>query len=294
MRDGTSSGESAPDPALGYRDRRTVLPFRRRRLTSRTSFGLEVCVSNFQSEERRGSPIPLQPLPPTPVRIGIFGAGKLAGAIADEAARSGGAFEISWMLHRGETPPAPVDAAIDASAATAVASHLAWAARTGTPLAVGTTGWNEPEPLERAARSCAVLVAPNFSPGIAVLKKLVADLARFSGAHPESSLAIFEHHHEAKRDSPSGTALALAEAAASASPSEMKAKAQPPIVSMRAGHEIGYHEIVFDAPFEQITISHRARDRRLFASGALAAAKWLIGRRGVFGMDDVAGFTEGR
>ena len=92
---------------------------------------------------------------------------------------------------------------------------------------------------------------------------------------------ITETHHAAKKDAPSGTAAGLERLAATEWGRAI------PITSIRTGSVPGTHEIVFDAPFEQIRLTHEARDRRVFADGALLAARWLIGRRGVFTMRDV-------
>ena len=91
---------------------------------------------------------------------------------------------------------------------------------------------------------------------------------------------LIETHHNAKKDAPSGTALTLAKAAAAAG-------YEIPITSVRVGSVPGIHEVIFDGQFEQIRLQHTARDRRVFADGALVAAAWLIGRRGVFTMKDV-------
>ena len=92
---------------------------------------------------------------------------------------------------------------------------------------------------------------------------------------------LIETHHAAKRDAPSGTAIALASQAAALLGRSV------PITSVRVGSVPGTHELLFDAPFEQIRLEHVVRDRRVFAAGALRAAEWLIGRRGVFTLDDV-------
>jgi 4-hydroxy-tetrahydrodipicolinate reductase len=92
---------------------------------------------------------------------------------------------------------------------------------------------------------------------------------------------IIEMHHAAKKDAPSGTAVALEAAAAQAWGKSI------PITSVRTGSLPGTHELIFDAPFETITISHVARDRKVFAEGAIAAARWLVGKQGVFTMQDV-------
>jgi 4-hydroxy-tetrahydrodipicolinate reductase len=94
---------------------------------------------------------------------------------------------------------------------------------------------------------------------------------------------MVETHHTAKKDAPSGTARMVADRAAKALGREI------PITSVRTGEVPGTHEVIFEAPFEQIRITHDARDRRVFAAGALTAATWLVGRKGVFGMNDLLG-----
>jgi 4-hydroxy-tetrahydrodipicolinate reductase len=127
----------------------------------------------------------------------------------------------------------------------------------------------------------AMLHAPNFSVGVAIFDRLVAEAARLFAAAPGFDAHLTETHHAAKKDAPSGTAAALARTAESVSDKPM------PITSVRVGSVPGTHELVFDAPFEQVRLVHEARDRRVFAEGALTAARWLVGRRGVFTMQDV-------
>jgi len=98
---------------------------------------------------------------------------------------------------------------------------------------------------------------------------------------PQFDAHVVETHHAAKKDAPSGTAIALERAASSALGRSI------PITSVRTGHVPGTHELSFDGPFEQIRLTHTARDRRVFADGALHAAEWVRGRRGVFTMRDV-------
>ena len=108
-------------------------------------------------------------------------------------------------------------------------------------------------------------------------------MQRFSHAGAGFDAHLVETHHAQKLDAPSGTARLLATVAE-------RARGRPvPITSVRTGHVPGTHELILDGPFEQVRLVHEARDRRVFASGALAAAKWLAGRRGVFTLDDYLG-----
>ena len=100
------------------------------------------------------------------------------------------------------------------------------------------------------------------------------------------SAAMVETHHSAKKDAPSGTAIAIVKAMEGALGKQL------PVTSVRTGSVPGTHELIFDAAFEQITLRHEARDRRVFADGALRAAEWLKGKKGVFTMRDVLGFSD--
>jgi 4-hydroxy-tetrahydrodipicolinate reductase len=130
-----------------------------------------------------------------------------------------------------------------------------------------------------------LLTAANFSLGVNIFEQVVIRAAELLSRTPGFEAHIVETHHSAKKDAPSGTAGTLA---ASASAAWGK---QIPITSVRVGSVPGTHEFVFDAPFEQIHLEHIARDRRVFAEGALVAAGWLIGKHGVFTMKDVVSST---
>jgi 4-hydroxy-tetrahydrodipicolinate reductase len=116
---------------------------------------------------------------------------------------------------------------------------------------------------------------------VAAFGEIVKAAARALKSAPGFDVQITETHHSAKKDAPSGTAANLEKVARD------EWGRRIPITSIRVGSVPGTHEFVFDAPFEQIRIEHVARDRRVFADGALLAAKWLIGKQGVFTMSDV-------
>jgi 4-hydroxy-tetrahydrodipicolinate reductase len=126
-----------------------------------------------------------------------------------------------------------------------------------------------------------MLWAPNFSLGVNVL----IELARYAGMMMRSlegfDAHIVETHHTKKKDAPSGTAMAIAKAASDALDRPI------PTTSVRTGSVPGTHELIFDGAFEQLSLTHLARDRRVFAEGALKAADWLVGKKGVFTMRDV-------
>jgi 4-hydroxy-tetrahydrodipicolinate reductase len=158
----------------------------------------------------------------------------------------------------------------------------------GVPVVVGTTGWYQSLPVitEAAiAENATLLWAPNFSIGVTLFVELAREAAEIM-AKSDFSTAMIETHHSAKKDAPSGTALAIVRAM------EKPLGKTIPVTSVRTGSVPGTHELIFDGPFEQISMRHEARDRRVFADGALRAAAWLKGKQGVFTMRDVLGFGD--
>jgi 4-hydroxy-tetrahydrodipicolinate reductase len=181
------------------------------------------------------------------------------------------------------------------------------AARGGPALVIGTTGLSKDE---EAAIVAAAVVVPivrsgNFSLGVNLLAALVEQAARRLPAETWD-IEILEAHHRRKLDAPSGTALMLGEAAACGRAASLSAasergrdcltgpRAEGAIgfASLRAGGLVGEHSVILASDEEVLTLSHSARDRRLFARGALAAALWVRGRpAGFYDMRDVLGFA---
>lgn len=182
------------------------------------------------------------------------------------------------------------DVAIDFSRAAATSANLAACRAARKPLLIGTTALDSAlEPaLAAAAGEIALLVAPNTSIAVALLAELVR---RAAHTLPRTfDIDVLELHHRTKRDAPSGTALALARAAADArgwplpttrpagAPAEGRPEGQVGITSVRAGDLVGEHTVLFSGPGEQLSLTHRANDREIFARGALTAALWLVSR----------------
>lgn len=231
------------------------------------------------------------------MRIGVFGRGRLGGAIATEVARftaSPDALELAWTEGKDAGNRARVEVAIDASAAAAVEEHLAWAIETGTDLVIATTGWKIPDLERRVGGRIGVLLAPNLSTGVALMRKIAQVLGAYAAQDLDSDLGIVEHHHRMKQDAPSGTAISLAQAVQASCPRYTGwnmgsyEKDRVNIASLRSGYEIGRHELILDSAFETLTIVHHAKDRKVFAAGAMRAAKWIWGRKGIYTMDDLA------
>jgi len=203
---------------------------------------------------------------------------------------------------------AQADVALDFSSPRATGENVRACREARKALLVGTTGFGaEVEAvLDAAARDIPLLVAANTSIGVAVLTELVRSAAR---RLPSSfDIDVLDFHHRLKRDAPSGTALALGAAAAAARASSGAAKTAPAtdratsragsrpagqveFASVRAGDLVGEHTVLFCGTGEQLSLTHRASDRAVFARGALQAALWLESQPpGRYSMSDFLGF----
>jgi 4-hydroxy-tetrahydrodipicolinate reductase len=182
-----------------------------------------------------------------------------------------------------------VDVAVDFTTPDVVGENAPVLARRGINLVIGTTGWSRDERAVREAvdaGAVGAVVAPNFSTGVVLFEAMVARAAELMARQPDFSAFVHEAHHAAKKDAPSGTALFVKLAM-------QHAGYDRPIdvSSTRAGFIPGTHTVGFDGPAETVTLTHTARDRSGFARGALAAARWVVGKRGWFTMKDVLGLN---
>lgn len=231
------------------------------------------------------------------MRLLIIGAGKMGRAVETLAIAGGHTVTDIFDSRTNAGSDAirarrdEVDVAIEVTEAAVAAANALACIESRIPVVVGTTGWYEQRLMvEQRARDHggAILIAPNFSLGVALATEVARAAGAMFAAHPQFEAAIVETHHSAKKDAPSGTAKAVADAVA-----ETLGR-QVPITSVRVGSAPGTHTLIFDGPFEQIVITHEARDRRVFADGALRAAAWLVGKTGVFSMRDVTAPTADR
>jgi 4-hydroxy-tetrahydrodipicolinate reductase len=203
---------------------------------------------------------------------------------------------------------AAADVVVDfTSPAASVALAQVCAARSGPALVIGSTGFDSAQiaGIAEASKRVAIVRAGNFSLGVNMLMGLVEQAARRLG--PDAyDIEVFEAHHRRKVDAPSGTALMLGAAAARGRNVELGKVARHardgitgprPLGEigfsvMRGGDVIGEHSVTFAADDEILTFSHSARDRGLFARGAVVAARWVAGRApGEYDMGDVLGFS---
>lgn len=230
-----------------------------------------------------------------PIRIALFAPGGRMGEAIAAAADQDPAFAID--NDHG-------DVLVDFSAPAALQASLDRATAAAIPILIGTTGLDElaDKRIADAAKTVAVLRAANTSLGVAILSDLVERAARVLG--PDWDIEILEMHHRDKADAPSGTALALGESAARGRGSPIEAergrdgtglkRAAGAIgfASLRGGTVAGEHDVIFAGPEERLILSHRADSRMIFARGALAAARFLVGKpAGLYSMRDV---IEGR
>jgi 4-hydroxy-tetrahydrodipicolinate reductase len=228
-----------------------------------------------------------------PIRITLFAPdGRMGRAIAAAVAENAG-FAIDQ--DHG-------DVLVDFSAAGALQTSLDRAVSAGIPILIGTTGLDQlaDQHIDTAAKSIAVLRAANTSLGVALLAELVERAANVLG--PEWDIEIAETHHRLKADAPSGTALLLGQAAARGRGTEPQRQAGRDgtglnrergdigFASLRGGTVAGDHDVMFLGQEERLILSHRAESRSIFARGALAAARFLVGKpAGPYSMRDVIG-----
>lgn len=192
------------------------------------------------------------------------------------------------------------DTVIDFSSAANLDNLLNYAKKTGCALVLATTGYSDAQlkQIEKAAESIPVFKTANLSVGINLLQKLVKEAAEFLGE--SFDVEIIEKHHNLKKDAPSGTAYMLAESVNEAFGGTKeyvygregmvgaRKKAEVGIHAVRGGTIVGEHEVMFAGEDEIITISHSARSKKVFAAGAVKAAKFMYGKpAGKYDMQDV-------
>jgi 4-hydroxy-tetrahydrodipicolinate reductase len=234
------------------------------------------------------------------MNIALIGYGKMGREVERLAVEAGddvvGIFDID--------PPASVegirsaDVCIEFSTPEAVLDNMRLAAEAQVSIVVGTTGWYDQLPEVRTwFKDSAMIYAQNFSIGVNVFYRILRRAAQLMEAQPQYDVFVEEQHHKGKVDSPSGTALKMSEILLqelTRKTSILKGEPKGPIraedlqiSSVRAGAIPGSHMVGFDSEADAIELRHSAKNRSGFALGALEAARWVRGRRGVFTMDDV-------
>ena len=240
------------------------------------------------------------------LKFGVIGhKGRMGQALETAIAEAGHDMRVGVDAGGNPGPLAvQCDVLVDFSAPGALAANLGAARVAGIPIAIGTTGLEEPHVvmLAESAKTVPVLQSGNFSLGVTLMAHLVREAAARLG--PDWDIEVLEMHHRMKVDAPSGTAKLLGEAAADArgialsdnmesgrhGATGARASGAIGFATLRGGTVAGEHSVIFAGPEERLTLSHSAENRMIFARGAVRAAQWLVGKpAGRYSMNDVLG-----
>jgi len=242
------------------------------------------------------SSIPNPKLPATDagrtINLALLGYGKMGKTLQQLAPQRGFdvrlVMDIDANLHaQGITRERfhGVDVCVDFTLPEAVLENVRHCAAVGCNLVVGTTGWHDRvEEVRKIIQNSSIgmVYAANFSIGVNLFYRLAHAAAEIFAPFPMYDPFITEAHHKMKKDAPSGTAL------------DLQRQTQPhfagrdiPVASVRAGYIPGVHEMGFDSEADTVILRHTARSRQGFAEGALLAARWVIGKKGLFNFDEV-------
>jgi 4-hydroxy-tetrahydrodipicolinate reductase len=189
------------------------------------------------------------------------------------------------------------DVLIDFTIANAAVGNVKMAARNKVALVVGTTGFTPEQrtEMEKAIQgNVPAVISSNFSVGVNIFWQLIRDAGKLL---KEYDIEVIEAHHRNKKDAPSGTAKTILQILEEETGSRKKLYGREGMMErqneigvhvIRGGDIVGEHSVMFSKNFETIELSHRAYDRSVFASGALHAARWIVGKKpGIYGMSDV-------
>jgi 4-hydroxy-tetrahydrodipicolinate reductase len=226
------------------------------------------------------------------MNLAIIGYGKMGHLVEQFAPEYG--FDVPLRLDIAENENGQgitrerfrgIDVAVDFSTPAAVLTDIERLSSAGINAVIGTTGWTEQMDRAKAAVEkgrIGLVWSPNFSIGVNIFLRLVAEASRQFAPYKEYGAWAWEIHHITKKDAPSGTMLKMVEEMKRADPNR-----RVDVTASRAGAHPGTHEIGFDSGADTITLRHTARSREGFARGALSAAKWVVGKRGWFEFSEV-------
>ncbi len=229
------------------------------------------------------------------MRIALFGYGKMGKMIEQIALKRGHTIVAKIDVDTTEIDYSQMDVAIDFSMPTAAFQNISNCMEHGVPVISGTTGWLAD--FDRAKELCnekegAFIYASNFSLGVNLFFELNSYLAQMMKNLDQYKVSMEEIHHTQKLDAPSGTAITLANGIIGNSHYKGWKLDTPDaheiaITAKRIGTVPGTHTITYDSVVDSIEIKHTAHNREGFAMGAVIAAEWIIGKKGVFTMKDV-------
>jgi 4-hydroxy-tetrahydrodipicolinate reductase len=218
-------------------------------------------------------------------KLAIVGYGKMGRMIEALAPEYGFSVHVRIDMNDDIRAALGADVAIEFSTPEAAIANVEKLAAIGVPVVLGTTGWLAEMDRVRAlidASGTGLVWSPNFSIGVNVFSRLVKEAAKLLADEPQYGAWAWEIHHITKKDAPSGTLIKLV--------NEMKSAGYGRPIdtgSNRAGAHPGTHEVGFDSAADTITLRHSARSREGFARGALKAAQWVMGKKGVFEFSEV-------
>ena len=229
------------------------------------------------------------------MNIGLFGYGKMGKMIEKIAIQRNHSIVAKVDVDTKEVDYSAMDMAIDFSSPEAAFNNIKSCLEHNVPVISGTTGWLKD--YDKVISLCkekngAFIYASNFSLGVNLFFELNSYLAKMMSQLPEYRVSIEETHHLQKLDAPSGTAITLAEGIIENSDykgweMEKSQDQHVPIISKRIADEYGTHVVSYENLVDEIEIKHKANNREGFALGAVVAAEWLNGKKGVFTMKDV-------
>jgi len=227
-----------------------------------------------------------------PLNLALLGYGKMGKVIAQLAPQRGFKVRVTLDIDVNRNGAGltrenfqGIDVCIEFTEPAAVLDNIRRVAALGCNLVVGTTGWHEHiEEVRKIVETSGIgmVYAANFSIGINLFYRVARAAAEIFAGFPMYDPYLTEMHHKFKKDAPSGTAL------------EIKKQVQPhfagrdiPVASIRAGYIPGIHELGFDSEADTLVLRHTARGRQGYAEGALYAARWVVGKKGLFNFADV-------
>lgn len=237
------------------------------------------------------------------MRIGLIGYGKMGKEIERAALERGWSVDVKADFTLPPPPPGSiqkVDVAIHFAGAADIAADLRPWAEAGKNIVVGTTGWNAQMPhIEALVHDCGIglIHAANFSLGVNLFYRILQTAGTLFDKVPDYDVFVHEIHHKDKADSPSGTALNIAGILLQsiARKKEMQTETshgkirpeQLHVTSSRAGAIAGTHTVTFDSAADSIELKHTTKNRAGLAAGAILAAEWIAGKRGIFSIDEM-------
>jgi 4-hydroxy-tetrahydrodipicolinate reductase len=241
--------------------------------------------------------------PAKKLNIAILGYGRMGKEVEKIAMERGHDVVLSFDSQEDWEKYGPqlkfCDVAVEFSQPDAVVHNLQRCFEAGIPVVTGTTGWQDE--LEGVRAAClhangTLFYAANYSISVNIFFEINKMLAQLMNPYPEYEVDIEEVHHLNKLDSPSGTAIVLASEIIHFMDRKEKwtgqgrtQEAELEIRSVREENITGTHIVTYDSPIDAIEIKHTAKNRKAFAMGAVQAAEWVIGKKGVFQMKDMLG-----